>query len=122
MVHRPSDSRLLTNLLNAEKEYSKHLLSLLDYSHSSLSSFSAYAAASSPPASNAIIAVAGTLSGADDALRRYAASVDVWRERLRELKDMEDDVGTIMRDREILYVLISPTLVTEYTNLLNFAA
>ena len=36
MVHRPSDSRLLTNLLNAEKEYSKHLLSLLDYSHSSL--------------------------------------------------------------------------------------
>ena len=32
------------------------------------------------------------------------ASVDAWRERLRELKDMEDNVGTIMRDREILYV------------------
>ena len=107
MVHRPSDSRLLTNLLNAEKEYSKHFLSLLDSSHSSLSAFSAYAAASAPPASNAIIAVVGALSGADDALRRYVASVDDCRERLRELKDMEDNVGTILRDREILYVLLS---------------
>ena len=106
MVHRPSDSRLLANLLNHEKEYSKHLLGLLEYSNASLSSFSAYAAASAPPASNAIITVAGTLSGADDALRRYAAAVDIWREQLRELKEMEDDVGTIMRDREILYVFI----------------
>ena len=51
--------------------------------------------------------MAGTLSGADDALRHYAAAVDTWREQLRELKEMEDDVGTIMRDREILYV-VSP--------------
>lgn len=106
MVHRPSDSRLLANLLNHEKEYAKQLLGLLDSSHVSLASFSAYAAASAPPASNAIIAVAGTLSSADDALRRYAGVVDTWREQLKELKDMEDDVGVIMRDREILYVLL----------------
>lgn len=104
MVHRPSDSRLLSNLINHEKDYVKQLHSLLDYSHASLSSFQAYAAASPPPASSAIVAVAGTLNGADEALRRYAGAVDTWREQLRELKEMEDDVGTIMRDREILCV------------------
>ncbi|KAF9005173.1 hypothetical protein BDQ17DRAFT_1171356, partial [Cyathus striatus] len=102
MVHRPADSRLLTNLLSHEKDYTKHLLSLLDYSHASLSSFTAYAAASSPPASQVILSVAGHLSSADDALRRYAASIDQWREMMKNLKALEDEVGNIMRDREIL--------------------
>lgn len=102
MVHRPSDSRLLANLLNHEKEYSKQLSVLLDYSQSSLASFSAYAAACSPPTSQVIVAVAGALSGADDALRNYAVAVERWQEQLRALKGMEDDVGNIVRDREIL--------------------
>ena len=102
MVHRPADSRLLNNLLSHEKDYSKHLAILLDYSHASLASFSAYASASTPPISQVIIAVAGALAGADDALRGYAAAVERWQEQLRALKAMEDDVGNIMRDREIL--------------------
>ena len=102
MVHRPADSRLLTNLLNHEKDYSKHLSILLDYSQASLASFSAYAAASAPPTSQVIIAVAGALAGADDALRNYAAAVERWQEQLKALKTMEEDVGNIMRDREIL--------------------
>ncbi|KAI0354480.1 hypothetical protein OH77DRAFT_1521747 [Trametes cingulata] len=102
MVHRPADSRLLANLLSHEKDYSKHLSTLLEYSHSSLASFSAFAAACAPPTSQVIIAVAGALAGADDALRNYAAAVERWQEQLKALKDMEDDVGNIMRDREIL--------------------
>ncbi|KAM5545687.1 hypothetical protein V8D89_000725 [Ganoderma adspersum] len=102
MVHRPADSRLLTNLLTHEKDYSKHLSILLDYSHASLASFSAYASAASPPTSQVIIAVAGALTGADDALRSYAAAVQRWQDELKALKTMEDDVGNIMRDREIL--------------------
>jgi hypothetical protein len=102
MVHRPADSRLLTNLLTHEKDYSKHLLSLLDYSHASLASFEAYASASSPPSSHAILAVARFLAGADEALRRYAQSVEVWQDHLKDLKDLEEDVGNVMRDREIL--------------------
>ncbi|KAI0738218.1 hypothetical protein C8Q80DRAFT_1222531 [Daedaleopsis nitida] len=102
MVHRPADSRLLTNLLSHEKDYSKHLSILLDYSQASLASFSAYASASAPPASQVIIAVAGALAGADDALRNYAAAVERWQEQLRALKGMEDDFGNIIRDREIL--------------------
>ncbi|KAF9523325.1 hypothetical protein CPB83DRAFT_775648 [Crepidotus variabilis] len=102
MVHRPADSRLLTNLLQHEKEYSKQLCQLLDYSNASLASFAAYAAASPQPASQIILAVAGSLAASDDALRRYAHSIDQWRETMSHLKDMEDEVGNIMRDREIL--------------------
>lgn len=50
------------------------------------------------------MAVAGSLAAADDALRRYAHSIEQWRETMARLKDMEDEVGNIIRDREILYV------------------
>ena len=105
MVHRPSDSRLLTSLLSHEKEYHKQLLLLLDnYSQLSLTAFAAYAAASPAPVARAVIAVAGSFAGADDALRRYAVSVEAWQAELRSLKELEEDVGTVIRDREILFV------------------
>ncbi|KAI0300629.1 hypothetical protein B0F90DRAFT_1629505 [Multifurca ochricompacta] len=103
MVHRPSDSRLLNSLLSNEKDYYKQLLVLLDtYSQQSLSTFAAYASASPTPVARAVIAVAGSFAGADDALRRYAASVEAWQAELRALKDLEEDVGNVLRDREIL--------------------
>jgi hypothetical protein len=105
MVHRPSDSRLLNSLLSNEKEYHKQLLVLLDtYSQQSLGAFAAYASASPAPVARAVIAVAGSLAGADDALRRYAVSIEGWQSQLRALKDLEEDVGSIVRDREILFV------------------
>ena len=102
MVHRPADSRLLSNLLLQEKDYLKQFNLLFNSSAASLDSFTAYAAASPPPASQVILAVAGLLAAADDALKRYALGVEQWRDAMRALKDMEDDVGNIMRDREIL--------------------
>ncbi|KAL4254164.1 hypothetical protein ABKN59_004577 [Abortiporus biennis] len=102
MVHRPADSRLLVNLLAHEKDYSKQLTSLLDYSQASLASFSAYASASAPPTSQVIISVAGAFAGADDALRKYLAAVEQWQLQLKALKELEADVGNVMRDREIL--------------------
>jgi hypothetical protein len=48
------------------------------------------------------LAIASAFSGADDALRRYAQSVDKWRAGLGELKKAEDEVGVVIRDREIL--------------------
>jgi hypothetical protein len=105
MVHRPSDSRLLTNLLSHEKDYSKQLGNLLDASQASLASFSAYASSSSPLVAQAILAVAGSFAGSDEALRRYGSAVEAWRDQLKDLKDLEEEVGNIMRDREILYVL-----------------
>jgi predicted secreted protein len=102
MVHRPTDSRLLANLLSQEKEYSKQLGTVLETSQASLSSFSAYASASAPPVSQVILAVAGALAGADEALQKYLEAVDEWRDQLKRLKDLELEVGNIVRDREIL--------------------
>ncbi len=104
MVHRPSDTRLLVNLLSHEKEYSKHIQSLLDSSHASLASFSAFAAASSPPLSQIILSIATHFSNADDALRHYKDAVDAWREQLKTLKDFEAEISNIVRDRDILCV------------------
>jgi len=102
MVHRPPDSRLLSNLLQQEKEYSKSLSQVLDASNVSLASFAAYAAASPPPISQVIMTVAGSLAAADEALRKYAHGVEEWRDMMRQLKETEEEVGNIMRDREIL--------------------
>ncbi len=105
MVHRPSDLRLLNSLLSDEKEYHKQLLVLLDtHSQQSLGAFTAYASASPAPVARALIAVAGSFAGADDALRHYAGSIDTWHAELRTLKDVEEEVKNVMRDREILFV------------------
>ncbi|KAK0441205.1 uncharacterized protein EV420DRAFT_1580263 [Desarmillaria tabescens] len=102
MVHRPADSRLLTNLLSQEKDHSKQLQSLLDSSNVALTSLAAYASACPPPASQVILSVAGSLAGASEAFRAYAVSIEQWRDYLTGLKDLEDEVAHIMRDREIL--------------------
>ena len=102
MVHRPTDSRLLANLLSQEKEYAKQLGTVLETSQASLASFSAYASASAPPISQVILSVAGALAGADEALQKYLEAVDGWRDQLRRLKELESEVGNIVRDREIL--------------------
>ncbi|KAI0251596.1 hypothetical protein BJV78DRAFT_1275252 [Lactifluus subvellereus] len=97
MVHRSSDSRLLNSLLSNEKDYHKQLLVLMDnYSRNSLGAFSAYASASPAPIAHAVIAVAGSFAGADDALP--------WQTELHALKELEEEVGNVIRDREILFV------------------
>jgi len=105
MVHKPSsDSRLLSNLLTHEKDYTKQLSNLFNSSYASLASLSAYAAATGQPISSVITCVAGHFSSADDALRRYKSAIEAWCEQLKTLKDMETEVLTIIRDREILCV------------------
>ncbi|KAF8129960.1 hypothetical protein EV363DRAFT_1168159 [Boletus edulis] len=106
MVHRPPDSRLLANLINHEKDYTKHLTALFPLSHAALAALSAYAAASpsSHPASPAhtIAAIVDVLASADDAFQRYTQAIDAWREQLVALKVLEDDLSAILRDRDIL--------------------
>ena len=102
MVHRPADSRLLANLLVNEKDHAKQLLTVSTSSRSSLASLSAYAAASPSSLAQVILAVADALTSANNALQRYAASVNEWSQQLKILKDLEDEVGNIIRDREIL--------------------
>ncbi|KZV71474.1 hypothetical protein PENSPDRAFT_650640 [Peniophora sp. CONT] len=103
MVHRAPDSRLLASLSSHEQTYHKHLLQLVDvYAQSALSSLAAYASAAPPGTARGIMGVAGSLAGSDEALRRYAGAVDEWRVKLEEVRQAEEDVGRVVRDRDIL--------------------
>ncbi|KAG1843183.1 hypothetical protein F4604DRAFT_272585 [Suillus subluteus] len=109
-VHRPPDSRLLSNLIAHEKEYTKHLSALFPISHAALASLSAFAAASPsaiPSSSSVSLAqtigtIVDVLSGADDALQLYKQAVENWRDQLGHLIKLEEDITAILRDREIL--------------------
>jgi hypothetical protein len=48
--------------------------------------------------------VVGALSGIDDAWNVYLEAVDSWRAELKAVRKAEEVVGTVLRDREILYV------------------
>ena len=102
MVNSTPQTRLLASLLKSTKEYNTTLTSHLVVSHTSLSGLQAYASASSPTTAASILGVADALKGADDAFARYASEVDHWRERLKEVKNAEEDVANILRDRDIL--------------------
>ncbi|KAI0052374.1 hypothetical protein FA95DRAFT_1675340 [Auriscalpium vulgare] len=103
MAHPFVDPRLLTTLLADAREYHKHLSVLLDtYAQHSLLSLSAYASTSPAPVARAVIAVAGSFAGADDALRRYANSVEAWQTELQAIKGLEEEMSNATRDREIL--------------------
>ncbi|KAG6894729.1 hypothetical protein C0992_004922 [Termitomyces sp. T32_za158] len=97
-MHRPADSRLLSNLVTHEKDYAKSLKTLRSPSHA----LSAYAAACAPPLPNALLQVSAALGEADEALVRYADAVEECREHLARIEELEDDLGVVVRDREIL--------------------
>lgn len=108
-VHRPPDSRLLSNLIIHEKEYTKHLSALFPISHAALASLSAFAAASPSAIPSSSVSLAQTIStivdifsGADDALQLYNQAVENWRDQLGHLMKLEEDISAILRDREIL--------------------
>ena len=111
MVHRPVDARLLNNLIAHEKDYTKHFAALFPLSHTALASLSAYGAASpsanpysttSDSPAQVVAAIIDVLAGAEDALQRHLQAVEKWREQLASLKELEEDIGAIIHDREIL--------------------
>ncbi|KAI6018248.1 hypothetical protein BKA83DRAFT_4496616 [Pisolithus microcarpus] len=52
--------------------------------------------------SQVLAAIVDVFAGADDALQQYLHVVEKWREQLVSLKELEDDIGLILCDREIL--------------------
>lgn len=102
MVHRTADARLLASVLSAEGNHTKALTQLLDASVTALAALSAYASAGSGPVSRAALAVTGHLRAAENALGKYAQACESWRPELVKLKDVEEDVSSILRDRDIL--------------------
>ena len=102
MVHRAQDSRLLTQVLKLDKEYSTALDALLSSSQTSLAALNAYASSCPPKHAQAMLGIVSALSGADEALKAYLVAVDAWRTELKRVRRSEEEVATILKDREIL--------------------
>ncbi|KAI0045632.1 hypothetical protein FA95DRAFT_105027 [Auriscalpium vulgare] len=103
--HEP---QLLAKLLSDAKDYHKNLTVFLDtYAQHSLLSLSAYAATSPAPIGRAVIAVAGSLAGADDALRKYAGSGKSWRAEMRAMQSLEEEIASELANREALATRMS---------------
>jgi len=103
MIHRPADTRLLSNRLQQEKDYSEQLSQFIQPFNAYLAwpSLAAYVAPSPPPGSHVVKSVAGSLAAIDDALEQYLLVMDGWRETIVSFNDAR---GNIMRDRESLCV------------------
>ncbi|KAF4566127.1 hypothetical protein EYR36_011542 [Pleurotus pulmonarius] len=102
MVHRSGNSLLLTNLISQETLYSSSLSSLLNTSHVSITLYEAYAASSSADVAQLVMSVVEAMRAIDDALRGYEEKVKEGREVLKGVEKLEEEVGNVARDRDIL--------------------
>lgn len=96
------DTRLLENLVKTEKDYHAALVNLLALSRSSTAALSAYGSSLSPSSSRAVLNISESFNAVDDALSAYGRSIDDWQEKLGEIRRLDSDLDTAMRDREIL--------------------
>lgn len=100
--------RLLTNLLTHEKEYAKTLEQALDAGGAACTALLLYQPwLNDPPRPSSGGEAPGhsvihALAHADAGLRGYAAAVDAYIDGLKELRDLEEGVRNLVRDREIL--------------------
>ncbi|KAB5591037.1 Proteophosphoglycan ppg4 [Ceratobasidium theobromae] len=97
-----ADNRLLANLIKCEKDHHSALLGLLVRSHTALAALSAYASGASPPVAHALRGCIQAFAAADEGLRGYAAAVEGWKEELKEVKRVEDELRTVIKDKDIL--------------------
>ncbi|KAF8693806.1 hypothetical protein RHS03_08358, partial [Rhizoctonia solani] len=97
-----ADNRLLTNLIKCEKEHHSALLALLVRSHTSLAALSAYASTASPPVAQALRGCIQAFAAADEGLRGYAVALEGWKEELKEVKRVEDELKAVVKDKDIL--------------------
>jgi hypothetical protein len=49
-----------------------------------------------------MLGVVSALSGADEALKAYLVAIDAWRVDLKRVRRSEEEVTTVLKDREIL--------------------
>ncbi|KAF9044708.1 hypothetical protein BDZ89DRAFT_157939 [Hymenopellis radicata] len=106
--------RLLANLLSHEKDYAKALGGVVDASGAACTALLLYQpwlndprpSNGEEPPGNSVI---HSLAVADAGLRTYTAAVETYVEGLKELRDLEDGVRNLVRDREILVTRVLKT-------------
>lgn len=85
------------------------LATLVAASAASRAGLSAYSAGSPSHIAGSIAALSAALAGADDALHGYREAFEEWQHQLSRLKELQDEVQVVLRDRQILSVTFDRT-------------
>ncbi|EJT98261.1 hypothetical protein DACRYDRAFT_118968 [Dacryopinax primogenitus] len=101
MAPSPSE-RLLASLIKADTTATNSLSAFLASSHASHAALSAYASVHQPPLGDVLRQVEASLRGVHEAVRAYVGAMEMWTTELGEVKEREEEVGQVRRDRDIL--------------------
>lgn len=98
----PSDSRLLTNLIKAERNYITHLRASVTAAHGASAALSAWGTSEAPDVADASARLGNLLAACADVQSTHVAAIEGYRAALKDVADREASIRTVVRDRDIL--------------------
>lgn len=100
--YAPSDSRLLTNLIKAERTYIGHLHASVSSAQGASSALSSWGTSETPDVAEASARLADLLAACADVQSTHVAAIEGYRAALKDVADREASIRTVVRDRDIL--------------------
>lgn len=100
--YTPSDSRLLNNLIKAERNYVGHLHASVTASHGASSALTAWGTSEAPDVAEASSRIADLLAACADVQSTNVAAIEGYRSALKDVADREASIRSVVRDRDIL--------------------
>jgi hypothetical protein len=98
----PSDSRLLTNLIKAERTYINHLRSSVSAAHAASAALSAWGTSEAPDVADASAHLGNLLAASAEVQSTHVSAIEGYRAALKDVADREASIRTVVRDRDIL--------------------
>lgn len=100
--HAASDSRLLSNLIKAERNHISDLRSTVSSALAASSALSAWGTSEAPDINDTSTGLATLLSACSDVQSTHIAAIETYRAALKAVVDRETSMRSIVRDRDIL--------------------
>jgi hypothetical protein len=101
-AHPSAESRLLANLIKAERAYIQHLAAAVGASQVAASALSAWGTSEPADIADAAARLAALLSQAAEMQQTHVAAIDGYRSALKDVADREHSLRSVVRDRDIL--------------------
>lgn len=98
----PTDSRLLQNLIKAEKSYIDNLEASSVSGYAAASALAAWGTSEAPDISKASQNLSEILASVSDAQRTHVQALEGYRSALKDVLDREQSIRSVVRDRDIL--------------------
>ncbi|SPO27591.1 uncharacterized protein UTRI_04377_B [Ustilago trichophora] len=98
----PTDSRLLQNLIKAEKSYIDNLGASSTSGYAAASALAAWGTSEAPDISKAAQNLSEILASVADAQRTHVQALEGYRSALKDVLDREQSIRSVVRDRDIL--------------------